>query len=114
MHFLELLNIVSPQHMRRRVIVVVWSVCLSVCLCVIANLGIYADRHQMMSTNGINVVWRSFKKRCFTKNALFKSYGIIYILRQRQQPYCVFMLMVTCPYAKEANEMLSSTSSRSK
>ena len=68
----------------------------------------------MMGTNGINVVWRSFKKGVSLKNALFKSYGIIYILQQRQRPYCVFMLMVTSPYAKEANEMLSSTRSRSK
>ena len=53
------------MHHRVVVHVVVWSVCLSVCLCVClsvrlcvtANLGIYADRHQMMGTNGISGVW---------------------------------------------------------
>ena len=64
--------------MRCRVIVVVWSVCL----CITANLGIYVDKRQMMGTNVISRVWRSFKKRCFSKNASFKSYGVIYILWQ--------------------------------
>ena len=51
------------RRMRRMIIVIVWSVylcvsvCVSVCLCVTTNLGIYANRCQMMSTNGISGVW---------------------------------------------------------
>ena len=52
--------------MRRGVIVDVWSVCLPVCVCVCVcvttNVGIYADRRQMMGINGISVVWRLLKK----------------------------------------------------
>ena len=50
-------SIINPQRMFHRVIVVVSSVCLCVCLCGTANLGIYAGRHQMMGTNGISRVW---------------------------------------------------------
>ena len=57
-------------------------VSLSVCLYVTANLGIYTDRRQMMGTNGISRVCDHLKKGIFDKNALFKSYDIIYILRQ--------------------------------
>ena len=58
------------------------------------------------------LVINHLKKGVFSKNALIKSYGITYILRQCQQPvrpYCVFTSTVTSPYAKEANKMLSST-----
>ena len=54
------------------------------------------------------------KKGVFCKNVSFKSDGIIYILRQQQQPYCAFSSTVASQYAKEANEMLSSTKHRSK
>ena len=66
----------------------------------------------MMGTDGISGVSRSLKKKL---NA-FKSYGIIYILRQRQRPgaYCIFTTMVASPYAKEVNKVFSSTKSRSK
>ena len=43
-------------------------------------------------------------KKAFSLKMLFKSYGVIYVLRQRQRPYCVFTLTVASPYAKEANE----------
>ena len=66
---------VNLRRMRRTVMVVVWTVCLSVC-CVTANLGIYADRRQMMGTNGITGYGDHFKKSFFL-NASFKSDGII-------------------------------------
>ena len=40
---------------------------MSVAVCIIANLGIHADGRQMMGTNGISGVWRSFKKDVFSK-----------------------------------------------
>ena len=49
----------------------------------------------MVGTNGISGVWRSLKKGIFSKNALFKSYGVTYILQQSQQPYCGFTSTVT-------------------
>ena len=68
------------------------------------------DGYQMASTGYGN----HLKKVIFSKDVSFKSYGIIYILQQRQRPYCVVTSIVASSYAKEANEMLSSTRSRSK
>ena len=47
-------------------------------VCVTANLGIHAEWRQVMGTSGISGVWRSLKKGVFSKNASFKSYGVIY------------------------------------
>ena len=63
----------------------------------------------MMVTNGISGILAIVLKVVFSKNASLKSYGVIYILRWRQRPYCVFTPMSASTFAKEANEMLSST-----
>ena len=61
----------------------------------------------MMGTNGINRVWRSFKKGIFSKNALFKSYGVIYMyILRRQQLYCVFTLRVASVHAVISSQRL--------
>ena len=49
------------------------------CNCKLTLLCICTDRRQMMGTNGIKGVWRSFKQGIHSKNASFKSYGVIYI-----------------------------------
>ena len=54
-----------------RVTVVVWSVC--VCMCVTANLGIHTKKHQMMGTYCIMGYGDHFKK-VFSKNVSFKSF----------------------------------------
>ena len=48
--------------MRCRIIVVIWSVSVCLSVCVTTNLGIYADKRQMMGSSGISGVWRSLKK----------------------------------------------------
>ena len=68
------LTVINLPRMRRRVTVVV----LSVRLCVTANLGIHTLWRQVMGTSGIIGVWRSLTKSFFSKNASFKSYGVIY------------------------------------
>ena len=58
----------------------------------------------MMGSYCISRVWRSFKKGIFSRNALFKCYGVIYIQRQRH----AYLHRQFAPlYAEEANEMLS-------
>ena len=60
----------------------------------------------MMVTNGTAGYGDHLKKGVFSKNASLKSYGIIYILRYRQRPYCIFTPISAFLFAKE---MLSST-----
>ena len=87
--------------------------CVSVCFCVLlliwesTQIGIKTWIPMESAGYGDH-----FTKGVFSKNALFKSDGIIYIQRQRQWSYCVFMSMAASPCTKEANEMLSSTISR--
>ena len=61
-------------------------------------------------------VWLSLKKGVFSKkNPSFKSYGVSFTYCDNvNSPYCIFTSTVAYSYTKVANEMLSSTRSRSK
>ena len=106
-------SIFNPSRMHRKVIVVVWFVC--VCLYV-SVLPLIWESTQIGIKSWIPMESAGygdhFTKGVFSKNVLFKSYGVIYIQRQRQWSYCVFTSMAASPYTKEPNEMLSSTISR--
>ena len=110
-------SFINPRRINRRVMVVVWSVFLSVwvCPCVTANLGIYTDRRQMMGTNGISARGMEIiKKRSLKKCVVQKLWRHFATYCDSVNGPIVFTSAIAALYAKEANETLSSTRSRSK
>ena len=75
--------LINPRHMRRRVTVVVFCVCLSVYLSVCST-----STRFVVDLHGLSKVPTSFKRYSLTlnnmdyaKNVLFKRYGVIYLPR---------------------------------
>ena len=89
------------------------------CNCKLTLLCICTDRRQMMGTNGIKGVWRSFKQGIHSKNASFKSYGVIYICNIVNSVICLLLQLSRsrrfsdvgcfCDIFTNANSKLSST-----
>ena len=74
--YTEDFTIFNPRCMRRRVTVVVLSVCASVCLSVTTKSATYLV--YTSKTRCHRILYGRFCRVAFAENALFKSYGVIY------------------------------------